>query len=198
MGLKDLFVKPASNELGTPERIVDIAKDLETFKATKKETKKFPESGTIVTEEFEAPTDVVSIEDLYLYINLNLPSEGNTIFLVKEFSDSLPKNLSTEVKRESVKGILKTSKIDIEELIIDGSERREGLIRLKDEMSQKAVSHIESNLNDIKRLEENIEALKAENISVQKLDEDQTMLIDVEIGKIEQIVKFLGLEGDEQ
>lgn len=196
MGLKDLFVKPASNELGTPERIVDIAKDLETFKATKKETKKFPESGTIVTEEFEAPTDVVSIKDLYN--NLNLPSEGNTIFLVKEFSDSLPKNLSTEVKRESVKGILKTSKIDIEELIIDGSERREGLIRLKDEMSQKAVSHIESNLNDIKRLEENIEALKAENISVQKLDEDQTMLIDVEIGKIEQIVKFLGLEGDEQ
>jgi multidrug efflux pump subunit AcrA (membrane-fusion protein) len=132
---------------------------------------------------------ILTIEDIYTAEGIE--NLDNSIYKVLEFADSLPKELSTVAKKQSVLGILKTVKLDVNNLIEDGKHRTIRLTETSDLLLTKANDTVKSNIEEIEELEAKIEALKNENTVLTKTSEDQTALIKGEISLINNIIEFI-------
>lgn len=132
---------------------------------------------------------ILTIEDIYTAEGIE--NLDNSIYKVLEFADSLPKELSTVAKKQSVLGILKTVKLDVNNLIEDGKHRTIRLTETSDLLLTKANDTVKSNIEEIEELEAKIESLKNENTVLTKTSEDQTALIKGEISLINNIIEFI-------
>lgn len=132
---------------------------------------------------------ILTIEDIYT--SEGIENLDSSIYKVSEFADSLPKELSTSAKKQSVLGILKTVKLDVNNLIADGDNRVNKLSEVKELLLNKANETVKSNIEEIAKLEAKIEELKNENTVITKTSEDQTALIKGEVSLINNIIDFI-------
>lgn len=155
------------------------------------------EQNFMPLEMYEAPTRIVefeanglvSIEEIYA--KQNLSDMSKSVFKIEEFASNFPKTLPDAVRKQSVIGVLNTAGFPLETLIGDGKKRIEALTGSYSSISTDLSEKIECNVSKIAELEAEIERLKVENTESTKMDEEQRKLVEVEISKIESILKFV-------
>ncbi|MFW6008232.1 MAG: hypothetical protein ACOCP8_03105 [archaeon] len=101
---------------------------------------------------------LVEIEEVYE--KYNLIDQTKSIFKVDEFSKTLPDSLPTDVKRQSVMGILQASGLVVTDLLDDSNERIDALKGVLLAFSGETDDIINSNNEEITKLETKIDELK--------------------------------------
>lgn len=146
-----------------------------------------PNSDVIDTSENSS--ELITIEEIYK--SSSIENLDNSIYKIREFAESLPKELPIATKRQSVLGILNTIKLDVNSLIDDGITRIDTLVNTSDVLLKRANDIVAKNIAEIAELDAKIEALKNENTLLTKTSEDQKALISKEVQDIHVIIDFI-------
>ena len=133
--------------------------------------------------------ELVSIEEVYN--KFNIADMSKSIFKVEEFSKALPDSLPTDVKRQSVLGILSASGMNIDSLIADATTRTETLNSTLTTFTEQTNGMVAEAEDKIKDLEDQIDALKTLITERKGLQESEQKLIQGEVEKINKIVNFI-------
>lgn len=164
--------------------------------------------GTLVTDygsstdeqefslDFEVNENFLTVEKIYEKAELS--DMSGSIFKVEEFGKHLPDNLPSEVKRQSVVGILTASGLELVDLLQDAQNRTnalEGVSVLTVGTSKTTVSEKEQEISD---LSDKIDVLKQEIIDAKSTQEQQDILIHAEVSRINSIVKFVSPKYEEE
>lgn len=118
-------------------------------------------------------------------------SETSTIYIIDSFLKALPDNLPSDIKLQSVLGIVSASKMDVEQLLSDGSKRLEVLTQFFKSFMDSNNNVIAENEREISLLTEKINHHKKIIEGRKKLQEEQKSLIEFELQKIENIIDFV-------
>lgn len=118
-------------------------------------------------------------------------SETNTIYIIDSFIKALPDNLPSDIKLQSVLGIITASKMDVSQLLVDGSKRLEILTQFFSNFMESNNSVIVENEQEIKILTEKINEHKKIIEGRKKLQEEQKSIIEFELQKIQNIIDFV-------
>ncbi len=135
-----------------------------------------------ISEERMTPNDI--------YSKCNL-EESTSIFKVDELSKKLPDTLPSDVKRQSLLGIMEVTNLSIDALLSDAQKRTEALKSVLTEFSQKTSEIISANEAETDELLSKIQQLKEQTEQRKKLQEDQESLITEELGRIASITEFI-------
>lgn len=138
---------------------------------------------------FEEDENFLTIEEVYEKSNLS--DASRSIFKVEEFNKHIPDNLPLDVKRQSIVGILSASGLQLDELLDDADKR---IKALKDTMlitSQKSDQDIMEKEEEITNLLNKVDSLKQGILDRKLAQEQQNDFIEEEIGKIDNILKFV-------
>lgn len=142
-------------------------------------------------EKNNTHTNFMSVQQIYN--NLNMEKEGiNTIYIIDNFSKALPENLPTEVKKQSVLGLISASDMKLETLTQDGEKRLSELMKFMDGFSQKTEKVISESKLEIKKLEQQINKFKKIIKDREKLQEEQKATVNYEIERVQNIMDFIG------
>lgn len=128
--------------------------------------------------------------DIYTANNLN--DLGQSIFKVEEVSNSLPKEMTTETKKNSVLGILSSFGLTAPLVIEDGESRIAVLKSVNDQITtecDKSIEEKEAAIEDLKRQIQEYECSISEDNERKKQTNE---LVSGEIDRIEKLVKFIG------
>ncbi|MNB90977.1 hypothetical protein D3C81_634410 [compost metagenome] len=127
-----------------------------------------------------------------MYEKAGLQNLEKSIFKVDEFGKILPDSLPSDVKRQSVIGILTTSGLQIDALKSDADQRIGSINSVMEQFTNQTVDILNVSQNEISELELRIDELKRTITDRKALQEKQEKIADDEIEKISGIVKFLG------
>lgn len=144
---------------------------------------------TVEAELAEVNTDTL-IEDIY--VQNNLSDKSRSIFKVEELISSLPKEMATETKRNSVLAILGSFNLTATDVVTDGEERVRTLASIKEQVNSDSTMTITEKEAMIEGLKKDIEALTIEIANEQEKTRISNETISAEVAKIEALVKFVG------
>lgn len=133
---------------------------------------------------------LMSIEAIYGCKNL-INKVNESVFMIEIYSKTLPENLPTEVKRQSVLNILKASSLDADKLLGDAYKRIDVLNEVLEDVAIKASDLNKQDENTISDLEDKIKALKVEMQKRSQYQQAQNTMIGYEIQRIVNIVEFI-------
>lgn len=115
----------------------------------------------------------------------------NTIYIIDSYLKALPDNLPSDIKLQSVLGIISASKMDIEQLLDDGSKRLEVLTQFFKDFMDTNNNVIDENEQEIQVLTEKINQHKNIIDGRKKLQEEQKSIVEFEVQKIDNIINFV-------
>lgn len=154
----------------------------------------FDEEYEIEYEETDAELSEVNKDSLIsdIYIQNNLEDKSKSIFKVEDLIASLPKEMPTDSKRNTVTSALAVFNLTSVEVVDDGEKRIETLNAILNqienntgnEISNKETA-IEEHKKEISQLEKEISDKKEE----MKFSQDT---IKTEVDKIENLINFIG------
>lgn len=125
-----------------------------------------------------------------MYETANYINDSN-IFKVKEFKDALPSNMSNDLMKQSVLGILKASNLSVEDLIRDGNKRLEIISANQQKLINDTNDYISNMENKIETLYKEIEDSKDLINNKKMYLEKQNQLLDEEQNNIKSIINFI-------
>lgn len=145
-------------------------------------------------ENVEVELDSVNTDTLIddIYTQNDLHDKSQSIFKVEELINSLPKEMVTETKRVSVLSILGSFGLTATEVTNDGEKRIEVLGGVKEKInieSSDSISEKEGKIEEFKKAIANLESEIASEQNEVKISNES---ISVEIGRIKELVKFVG------
>lgn len=143
-------------------------------------------SSSIVFDEDESFLTVSEV-----YEKAGLSNMDRSIFKAEEFGKFIPDNLPSDVKRQSLVGILSTSGLQLDELLEDAEKRIQALKDTAIITSQKSDQDIMEKDAEITNLLNTVDSLKQGILDRKSAQEQQNNFIDEEIEKIERILKFV-------
>ncbi len=127
-----------------------------------------------------------------IYVNSQMETDKlKTIFMVDEFSKTLPENLPADVKRTAVANIINVSSMKIENFLNDAYKRMDALNQVLENSVQKTEEIIADKKKSIKELEEEIANLEQLIMDREKFQDEQTAIIEYEVQRIVGIVDFI-------
>lgn len=144
---------------------------------------------TVEAELAEVNTDTL-IDDIYT--QNNLADKSRSIFKVEELISSLPKEMATETKRNSVLAILGSFNLTATDVVTDGEERVKILTSIKEQVDSDSKMTVAEKEAMIEGLKKDIEALTIEIANEQEKVRVSNETISAEVAKIESLVKFAG------
>lgn len=139
--------------------------------------------------QFEDCEDFLDVPDVYE--KFGIADLNKSIFKVEEFGNHLPDNLPSDVKRQSVIGILTASGLEVEDLLEDAEKRIEALKEVAVKTTENSNQVVIEKEEEIAELLNRIDNLKQDVIDRKKLQEKQDTILDEELVKISQILKFI-------
>lgn len=139
--------------------------------------------------EFGEDEDFLTVSEVY--DKAGISNLDKSIFKVEEFGNNLPDNLPSDVKRQSVIGILTVSGLELEGLFADAEYRINALKEVSTVTTEKSSLVIVEKEQEIADLLNKIDSLKQGVFDRKKSQEIQDELIDKELVKISQILKFI-------
>ncbi len=144
-------------------------------------------------EEFDTSqfnlNNVVPILDIYT--KENIQDLTRSIFKVEEIKEIVPVELASDIKKKTVLGMLTVSGFNVSDLLTDASLRLTVIESAKNAFNEKADDSIREDELTIITLEEEIDRIK-QNINTTKINrETQNSIIDVEVTRINNIIKFI-------
>lgn len=152
------------------------------------------EEYSYVEETVEAELDSVNTDTLVddIYAQNNLADKSRSIFKVEELISSLPKEMTTETKRNSVLAILGSFNLTATDVVTDGEERVKILVSIKEQVDSDSKTTVAEKEAMIEELKKDIEALTIEIANEQEKARISNETISAEVAKIESLVKFAG------
>ena len=144
---------------------------------------------TVEAELAEVNTDTL-IDDIYT--QNNLADKSRSIFKVEELISSLPKEMATETKRNSVLAILGSFNLTATDVVTDGEERVKILTSIKEQVDSESKMAVVDKESQIEELKKAIEVLTVEIANEQEKARISNETISAEVTKIESLVKFAG------
>lgn len=147
-----------------------------------------------VEETVEAELESVNTETLIddIYTQNNLADKSHSIFKVEELISSLPKEMATETKRNSVLAILGSFNLTATDVVTDGEERVKILTSIKEQVDSDSKMTVVEKEAQIEELKKSIEALTVEIANEQEKARISNETISAEVAKVESLVKFVG------
>ncbi|MCR2051070.1 hypothetical protein NSB25_28030 [Acetatifactor muris] len=145
-------------------------------------------------ENVEVELDSVNTDTLIddIYAQNELYDQSQSIFKVEELINSLPKEMVTETKRASVLSILSSFGLAATEVTDDGEKRMEVLDSVKEKINTESKDSISKKEEHIEEFKKNIANLESEIASEQNEVKISNEAISTEIGRIKELVKFVG------
>lgn len=152
--------------------------------------------STYETSIEEPTSDVLEIGEGFFTIEetyeaAQLQDLSTSIFKVDEFSKVLPDNLPTDVKRQSVVGILSASGLSLESLVDDAEKRLGVLNEVSSKTSQNTVEFVIEKETEITKLLEMVDVLRQDINNRKTSQEKQNEIVDTEKERINKIVTFV-------
>lgn len=144
----------------------------------------------VVEAELETVNTDTLIDDIYT--QNNLADKSRSIFKVEELITSLPKEMTTETKRNSVLAILSSFNLTATDVVTDGDERVKVLTSIKEQVDSDSKITIADKEAQIEELKKAIEVLTVEIANEQEKSRISNETITAEVGKIESLIKFIG------
>jgi uncharacterized coiled-coil protein SlyX len=130
----------------------------------------------------------VNVREIYEKAGI---TDTNSIFKVCDLKASLPQEIPSAQAKQTVLNIMKTMGVDLAAALLDADTRISALIGMQD-VTCSAMKHtIDENLQEIEKLQEQIDALKEENMEAEKSCEVLQKAVDSEVVKIKEIVAFI-------
>lgn len=150
--------------------------------------------ASMATPEVQVPADLntaelVTIQEVYS--KFNLTDTSKSIFKVDEFAKVLPESLPTDVKRQTVTGILAASGLQIDTLVADADSRINALQATLDTFTSQTNGMVADAEAQIADLESQIDGLKQLINDRKALQETEDKLIKEEAEKINKVVNFI-------
>lgn len=145
-------------------------------------------------ENVEVELDSVNTDTLIddIYTQNDLYDKSQSIFKVEELINSLPKEMVTETKRASVLSILGSFGLTATEVTNDGEKRIEVLGGVKEKINTESRDSILEKEEKIEEFKKAIANLESEITSEQNEVKISNEAISTEIGRIKELVKFVG------
>lgn len=152
------------------------------------------EEYSYVEETVEAELDEVNTDTLIddIYAQNNLADKSHSIFKVEELISSLPKEMATETKRNSVLAILGSFNLTATDVVSDGEERIKILKSINEQVNSDSKMSVADKEAQIEELKKAIEVLTVEIANEQEKARISNETISAEVVKIESLVKFTG------
>lgn len=139
--------------------------------------------------QFEEDEDFLIVSEIYEKAEISDLSKS--IFKAEEFEKHLPSGLPSEVKRQSVIGILTASGLEVNELLGDAEKRISALKEVSAMTTEKSNLVIAEKEQETIDLLNKIDSLKQDIINRKTAQEKQDGLINDELTKIGQILNFI-------
>lgn len=151
-----------------------------------------------VIAEVEEPVPEVALDEVNtdtliedIYAQNELQDKSKSIFKVEELINSLPKEMVTETKKNSVLAILTSFGLTAEDVVLDGENRATILIRVLSKIAEESENvvrekqaEIEDHKMEIARLEKEI----AEQQEEMKISHD---VISGEKRRVQELIYFI-------
>lgn len=152
------------------------------------------EEYSYVEETVEAELDSVNTDTLIddIYTQNDLADKSRSIFKVEELIASLPKEMATETKRNSVLAILGSFNLTATDVVTDGEERVKILTSIKEQVDSDSKMTVAEKEAQIEELKKSIEVLTVEIANEQEKARISNETISAEVVKVESLVKFVG------
>lgn len=187
MNFKGLFVVDENKEQSTKKGSMS-KEEIDALLDSNK--KNLQSAGVQLETPIFDSTEIVDVNTIYE--KTGLADISKSIFKVNEFAAiqgiaSLP----TEVKRQSVIGILTASGLTIDNLLQDASDRINALADTLETFTAETDQNVDSWSNEINDLQLKIDALKQKTNDRKLLQENESTLIMEETKKVDTIVNFL-------
>lgn len=161
---------------------IDDEKEIKTPEPVIKE-----KSSTIKTNmEYE---NKMMIDEIYSMYGLE-KSNINTVFMLQNLINALPKNLPQDVVKQSVMNIIDASNINLNELLSDGEQRLESLVKVTDGYHNKTNKFISDYKEEIVKLTNSINNCQKQIKNKETMLEEQNNLVKYETQKIQSIMDF--------
>ena len=144
----------------------------------------------VVEAELESVTVDTLIDDIYA--QNELADKSSSIFKVEELIASLPKEMVTDTKRNSVLAILGSFNLTATDVTTDGEERVKVLSAIKQQVTEATEISTADKEMQIEELKKQIAALTVEIANEREQTRISSETIDKEVSKIEELVKFIG------
>ena len=152
------------------------------------------EEYNYVEETVEAELESVNTDTLIddIYTQNDLADKSHSIFKVEELISSLPKEMTTETKRNSVLAILGSYNLTATDMVTDGEERIRILTSIKEQVDSDSKMTVADKEAQIEELKKAIEVLTVEIANEQEKIRISNETISAEVAKVESLVKFVG------
>ena len=162
-----------------------------------------PSDNFVVSTEYDIVDDVdvveaelesVNVDTLIddIYAQNELADKSSSIFKVEELIASLPKEMVTDTKRNSVLAILGSFNLTATDVTTDGEERVKVLSAIKQQVTEATEISTADKEMQIEELKKQIAALTVEIANEREQTRISSETIDKEVSKIEELVKFIG------
>ena len=148
----------------------------------------------VVDDVVEAELESVNVDTLIddIYAQNELADKSSSIFKVEELIASLPKEMVTDTKRNSVLAILGSFNLTATDVTTDGEERVKVLSAIKQQVTEATEISTADKEMQIEELKKQIAALTVEIANEREQTRISSETIDKEVSKIEELVKFIG------
>ena len=147
-------------------------------------------------EEVEANLDEVNVNTLIddIYAQNDLTEMSESIFKVEEVINSLPKEMATDAKRQTVQSILSSFGLTVSEVVSDGEKRVEIVKAVKKTICEDGESNVSDMEASIEQHKIEIAELQKKIAAVKEEVKTSSELIDSEAERINGLIKFIGGE----
>ena len=136
--------------------------------------------------EYERIMNLSEIYSLYELRDNNI----NTVFMLQNLINALPQNLPKDVIKQSVINIINASNIDLNELISDGEQRKEVLVKTMDGYNNETNMCIVKYKEEIAKLSKLIGNYQEQIKIKENMLDEQIHIIKYEAQKINGIIDF--------
>ena len=151
------------------------------------------EPAPIVDADIASTVNIV--DDIYAQNELS--DKGNSIYTVQALIDTLPSEMTTAKKQNTVLGILNVSGKQVSVLLEDAAKRRETLLGARDKVVCEHTDAICVANADIEELKRAIEAATLRIKENEEIIEATKRSVDDEITVIDGLIAFCnGMEGE--
>jgi hypothetical protein len=144
------------------------------------------EKSSSINMEYE---NKIMIDEIYSLYGLE-KSNINTVFMLQKLINALPKNLPQDVVKQSVMNIIDASNINLNDLLSDGEQRLESLIKVMDGYHNKSNKLISDYKEEIVKLTDLINNCQKQIKNKETMLEEQNNLVKYETQKIQSIMDF--------
>lgn len=155
------------------------------------------DAETVVADEpVDVELDKVNTTTLIddVYSQNDLGDMSCSIFKVEELISSLPKEMATKTKRQSVLAILGNFGLSATDIVSDGKTRVTVLDGVKSKIDEECQSAIAEKEARIEELKQTIEVLSGEIAHEHEKNKKSDEIVSAEMSKIVSLIDFIGGE----